>query len=65
MNRNEFIKSAGRTVILAGMAGIVAVFYQKDQLSLYADCQTDIVCKKCNRLTTCALPDAKKERDNG
>jgi len=61
MNRKEFLKSAGRMVILAGMAGIVAVFYQKKQLSLYADCPTGIACKKCNKLSTCTLPEAKKE----
>jgi hypothetical protein len=64
MDRKEFIKSAGRVAILAGMVGTVAIFYKKNQLSLYADCPTDIACKKCNKLSSCALPEAKKEIEN-
>lgn len=65
MNRKQFIQISARTSILALMAGLVAVFVKRDNISTTSECGIDFQCKKCNKVKACTLPEAENFKMNG
>lgn len=65
MNRRNFVVKAGRGILLGGLAAVTGVLISRQQVSRYSECTADFQCKRCNRLSKCALPEAEIERSNG
>ncbi|MEX0986698.1 MAG: hypothetical protein WD052_04410 [Bacteroidales bacterium] len=65
MTRKEFISTITRGTVLMAMAAMVGLFVARKKISLQANCTLNGQCKGCGILTSCALPQAKKELENG
>lgn len=65
MDRKQFIKTFARTTILAGMAGMVAVFVKRESIGTVNTCSIDFQCGRCKTSKSCILPEAINHRENG
>ncbi|HKK61826.1 MAG TPA: hypothetical protein VJ951_04650 [Bacteroidales bacterium] len=65
MQRNEFIKTAGRATILSVIAAFVGIMALKGKLTRETGCAANANCNGCGSLKSCSLPNALKERSNG
>ncbi len=63
MTRKDFLQMAGRTTILTGMAAMVGLFWTQKKLTVSGGCPTNLACSGCSKLTSCALPEAIKEKE--
>jgi len=61
-NRRDFIKTLGRGVAFAGLAGITGYLALRDEPSEGEVCNFNFVCKDCKRLSSCTLPEAKEKK---
>jgi hypothetical protein len=57
-NRRNFIKTLGRGVAFAGLAGITGYLTFRDNPAEGEACNFDFACKNCKRLSSCTLPEA-------
>jgi hypothetical protein len=64
MNRNEFIRTSGRLVIL----GLIGVFtggmIYRQRITLKKSCGLNVPCSHCRYVATCNLPEAVNDREN-
>jgi hypothetical protein len=65
MNRRIFIERTGRGFLLGGLAVLSGVLIARRQVSQDTNCSANFQCRNCNRLSSCALPEAEIERDHG
>lgn len=65
MNRRIFIERTGRAFLLGGLAVLSGLLIARRQVSPDPACTANFQCKNCNRLSSCALPEAEIERVNG
>jgi len=63
-NRREFIKTLGRGVAFAGLAGMTAYLAFRSEPEEGEACNFDFACKNCKRLKSCSLPEANNMRDS-
>ncbi len=63
MDRREFIKKAGRTLILGGIVAGSGYLLLKPESA--EKCDLDFICKKCKQNKICTLPEAEafKKKD--
>jgi hypothetical protein len=57
-DRRRFIKTFGRGIALAGMAGLGGYLLLRDQSG--ENCDFDFICRNCRKQKTCQLPEAKE-----
>lgn len=60
-----FIDRTSRTVLLGGLALLSGVLIARRQVSRDAGCLENFQCKNCRKLSSCSLPEAETERQNG
>lgn len=65
MNRRYFIDKAGRTFLLGGLALVSGVLIARRQVKRDAACTVNYQCRSCRKLSSCSLPEADKERQDG
>ena len=65
MDRKEFINRFVRGGLLALLAVVPAILVSRKQVSLEESCSEDFMCRNCQRLERCELPEAITERKNG
>lgn len=58
MDRKNFFTTAGRLLLLGGLAGSTVFLITKNRIS--AECTVSAACKNCGSLNTCTLPRAEK-----
>ena len=66
MDRREFISKTIRNSILVGL-GVVSGTLLYRSFTNEENCDFDFICKNCNKLKSCNLPEAKQlkvERQN-
>lgn len=61
MNRNEFIRTGGRILILGGMAISAGYLMLNDKIDI--SCAETDGCGRCDWFTKCTLPDAMEVKD--
>ncbi len=61
MDRKEFFRTIGRGVLFAALIG--GGIYLMTRPKKTDECELDFVCKKCNKLDKCRLPEAKKYKE--
>ncbi len=57
-DRRKFIKTLGRGVALAGMAGLGGYLLFRDRTG--ENCEFDFICRNCRKQKTCQLPEARQ-----
>ncbi len=57
MKRREFIRKAGRTLILGGIVAGSGYLLLKPRSG--EKCDLDFICKNCKQNKTCTLPEAE------
>ena len=57
-DRRKFIKTFGRGLALAGMAGLGGYLLFRDRTG--DNCEFDFICRNCRKQKTCQLPEAKR-----
>jgi len=62
-NRRDFFRKAGQLTFLSTMVGGFAYLLADDRVQLEG-CADNQFCKKCQKLTTCSLDQAKKYKEN-
>jgi hypothetical protein len=60
MNRKEFFNTAGRILILGGIATSAGYLVVNNKVT--ASCSVSPTCKSCSKITNCENPEIKKER---
>ncbi len=65
MNRKEFIRTFGRSFILAAMGVFIVGLARRDRITRYSECTGNLKCKECASLKRCALPEAQKMKADG
>lgn len=65
-SRREFLKTIVRTVSVASITAVSGYLLMRENSS-DENCDFDFICKKCKKLKTCNLPEAKqfKQTTNG
>lgn len=65
MNRRFFIEKTGRTFLLVGLALVSGVLVARRQVSRDTSCSANFQCRNCRKLSSCSLPEAEIERQDG
>ena len=63
LHRRDFFRKAGQLTFLSAMIGGSAYLLAEDRVQLEG-CADNQFCKKCQKLTTCSLDQAKKYKEN-
>jgi hypothetical protein len=63
MNRKEFFNTAGRLLILGGIA--TSAGYLLVNKKVTASCSVSPTCSNCGKVSNCVNPEIKKERGDG
>ena len=61
MHRKDFIKTAGRVVMLGGMTAATGYLFIRRKVD--TNCGESGICKDCSKLYECEFPKAKEVRD--
>jgi len=61
-NRRDFFRKAGQLTFLFAMIGSSAYLLAEDRIQLEG-CTVNQFCRKCQKLTTCSLEQAKKYKE--
>ena len=62
-NRRDFFRKAAQLTFLSAMLGGSAYLLVEDRVKLEG-CAENEYCKKCQKITTCSLDQAKKYKEN-
>ena len=62
-NRRDFFRKAGQLTFLSAMVGGTAFLLVQDRVQLEG-CADNEYCRKCQKLTTCSLDQAKKYKQD-
>jgi hypothetical protein len=62
-NRRDFFRKAGQLAFLSAMLGGTAFLLAQDRVQLEG-CADNEYCRKCQKLTTCSLDQAKKYKQD-
>jgi hypothetical protein len=62
-NRRDFFRKAGQLTFLSAILGGPAYLLAEDRIQLEG-CADNQFCKKCQKLNTCSLDQAKKYKEN-
>lgn len=62
-NRRDFFRRAGQLTFLSAMIGGSAYLLVEDRVQLEG-CADNQFCKKCHKIATCSLDQAKKYKEN-
>ena len=62
MKREDFIKETGRWTILAFIAGLVAFFVGKRNVTAGASCPDGDFCMNCKKFSKCDRPQALEQK---
>lgn len=62
-NRREFFRKAAQLTFLSAMIGGTAYLLTENRVQLQG-CSDNQYCKKCQKLASCSLDQAKKYKDN-
>ena len=62
-NRRDFFRKAGQLTFLSAMIGGSAYLLAQDRVQLEG-CADNEYCRKCQKLTTCSLDQAKKHKED-
>ncbi|HAH24205.1 MAG TPA: hypothetical protein DCL77_10705 [Prolixibacteraceae bacterium] len=62
-NRRDFLRKAGQLTFLSAIIGGSAYLLAEDRIQLEG-CADNQFCKKCQKLNTCSLDQAKKYKEN-
>ncbi|MDP4290269.1 MAG: hypothetical protein Q8908_04235 [Bacteroidota bacterium] len=65
MDRREALKSLLRGSILITLGAFTWLGYKNDKIVTASDCGVNNRCDRCNKFTSCNLPKAKKQQQNG
>ncbi|MFZ5940833.1 MAG: hypothetical protein ACOYXB_09680 [Bacteroidota bacterium] len=66
MNRKDFIRLGGRSLLLGAAALLTITLVRGNRISLEKEkCSDGRFCRKCSRFGACAEPVALKVRNNG
>lgn len=60
MNRKEFFNTAGRLLILGGIATSAGYLVVNNKVT--ASCSVSPTCNSCGKVSNCVNPETKKER---
>ena len=62
-NRRDFFRKAGQLTFLSAIIGGSAYLMVEDRIQLEG-CADNQFCRKCQKLNTCSLDQAKKYKEN-
>jgi hypothetical protein len=62
MDRRDFLRTTFRNVILSGIVITSGYLIFKEKSK--KPCNFDFACKKCKKLDSCTLPEAKELKSN-
>jgi hypothetical protein len=64
MSRRDFLRNAGRAVIITGFAGFGFFLLKKDRFVQAENqkCVSNLLCNECTEINTCTLPQALSAR---
>ena len=62
-NRRDFFRKAGQLTFLSAIIGGSAYLLAEDRVQLEG-CADNQFCRKCQKLTTCSLDQAKRYKEN-